>query len=325
MRLGGGVLAPGEAVLGAGRGVPGGGLLPLGLGGQPAAGPAGVGVGLVPADVLHRLGVGQRLEAAEAAAQPGAALADPERGSALAGLAAPRPALLAPQPLVVVAAGLDEGPVGGVGDRHRVDAEGRQVHLVGRPLVVVGPRVGRRAHRERAGRDHAPRWSGPGRRARRARRRRAAPGCRGAAGGWPASSRRAGARAGGPCRRRSRRRAAVRRPRAASCRGRRGPCGGPGRCRRRPPRGAASAAAAGRRGGARTRRRSSRSPGASHRCRGLAEQPQLLVVADVGEVPDQRRHQRRVLGEQLVVVEHGRGQPEGPVAHRARARRRRTA
>ena len=144
---------PREAPLGRGGRVPRGGLLPLRLGGQPAAGPAGVGVGLEPADVLHRLVVGQRLDAAEPATQPGPALAEPERRRPLAGLAAPPPAGRGPQPLVVVAAGLDERAVGGVGDRHRVDEVRRHVDLVRGPLVVQRPRVGGRAHRERAARD----------------------------------------------------------------------------------------------------------------------------------------------------------------------------
>ena len=45
----------------------------------------------------------------------------------------------------------------------------------------------------------------------------------------------------------------------------------------------------------------------------VAHQPELLLVADVGQVPDQRRHQRRVLPDQVVVV-HRVGQ------HRAAGR-----
>ena len=36
---------------------------------------------------------------------------------------------------------------------------------------------------------------------------------------------------------------------------------------------------------------------------GLAEQPELLEVADVGEIPDERRLERRDLARQLLVVE----------------------
>ena len=35
----------------------------------------------------------------------------------------------------------------------------------------------------------------------------------------------------------------------------------------------------------------------------VADQPELLLVADVGEVPDQRGHQRRVLPDQVVGVD----------------------
>ena len=66
------------------------------------------------------------------------------------GLGAPRPAVVGPPPRVVVAAGVDELDVRRVGHRGRVDAERRQVDDVRGPFVVVGPRVGRRAHRERA-------------------------------------------------------------------------------------------------------------------------------------------------------------------------------
>ena len=54
----------------------------------------------------------------------------------------------------------------------------------------------------------------------------------------------------------------------------------------------------------------------------VADQPELLLVADVGEVPDQRRHQRRVLADQVVVVDRvgqqrrcGRGR--GPARRRS--------
>jgi hypothetical protein len=41
-----------------------------------------------------------------------------------------------------------------------------------------------------------------------------------------------------------------------------------------------------------------------------AQQPELFVVADVREVPHQRRHQAGVLGQQLVDVENVGGEPE---------------
>ena len=43
----------------------------------------------------------------------------------------------------------------------------------------------------------------------------------------------------------------------------------------------------------------------------VAQQPQLFLVGDVREVPDQRRHQRRVLADQVGVVD-GLGEQPGP-------------
>ena len=43
-----------------------------------------------------------------------------------------------------------------------------------------------------------------------------------------------------------------------------------------------------------------------------AGKPELLVVADVGKVPHQRRHQRRVLRDQLAVVDIGECGRPGP-------------
>src|SRR6516165_1552107 len=64
------VVAPRVAALAAGDRIPRCRLLPLGLGGEPLAGPAGVGVGLVPADVLHRLAIRERLVPPEPGARP---------------------------------------------------------------------------------------------------------------------------------------------------------------------------------------------------------------------------------------------------------------
>ncbi len=148
------------------RGIPRRGLLPLGLGRQPLARPAGVGVGLVPADVLHRLVERAAARGGRSAARPrAAALAPPEPRmleTAPSG-AAPSPSAL-PEALVVVAAGLDEL----AGRRALVTGaasiqNGGKLDLVRRPLVVVGPRLGVGAHDERARRRRAPR---PRRRAR---------------------------------------------------------------------------------------------------------------------------------------------------------------
>jgi hypothetical protein len=47
---------------------------------------------------------------------------------------------------------------------------------------------------------------------------------------------------------------------------------------------------------------------------GVPDQPELLLVADVGQVPDQRGHDRRVLRGQLRIVEQVGGQRLGPAA-----------
>src|SRR5262249_41032285 len=89
-----------------------GGLLPLGVGGEGAAGPAGVGVGLVPGDAGDGL-----LRAVPAGLGP-------VGGGADAGAAAPLPAGGLPPVRGVVAAGLDEAGEAGVGDGVDVDPEG---------------------------------------------------------------------------------------------------------------------------------------------------------------------------------------------------------
>src|SRR5690606_19688633 len=110
-------VAPGEAAGAAGGRVPAGRLLPLGLGGQPPARPAGVRLGLVEADVLDRFLRRDRLDPAEPAPYPPVPVAEPERRGALAALGPPPPPGLAPPARVVVAAGVDERGVRGVVDR----------------------------------------------------------------------------------------------------------------------------------------------------------------------------------------------------------------
>jgi hypothetical protein len=87
------------------------------------------------------------------------------------------PAPLAPPAGVVVPAGGDEVGVPAVGDRAGVDQEGRHVHLVRGPLVVQGPGLGVGAHGERAaGDEHLAGHGHPGRRRRvRLQHRRAGP------------------------------------------------------------------------------------------------------------------------------------------------------
>src|SRR5262249_42891168 len=102
--------------------------------------PAGEGVRLVPADVLDRLVEGERLAPAVPPARPRAvALPLPELRRAGARLLPPLPAAGGPEPLVVVAAVLDEGAVLAVRDRRAVDPERRQLDVVARAFVVVHP------------------------------------------------------------------------------------------------------------------------------------------------------------------------------------------
>jgi hypothetical protein len=73
----------------------------------------------------------------------------------------------------------------------------------------------------------------------------------------------------------------------------------------RTPRPPPVAAVPGWRGGGRTRRRAPRrrpAAGPGDRRRHAAEQPEILLLADVREVPDQRAHQRAVLAQQLRLV-----------------------
>ena len=93
--------------------------LPLELGRQPLACPAGECVGLVPVDVDHGLCRIQRLAAAECRVDPAVAVALPVHRRLGAGVG-------------------DELGEGAVGDRGAVDREGVELDLVARALVVVG-------------------------------------------------------------------------------------------------------------------------------------------------------------------------------------------
>ena len=94
------------------------------------------------------------------------AVAPPELRRHEVGLLAPRPATLAPPPRLVVAAGLDEPAELPVGDRRGIDPERRHVHEVSRPLVVEAGRVhpcpSRRVRRGRAPRRAARRVAAGG-------------------------------------------------------------------------------------------------------------------------------------------------------------------
>ncbi|CAM5744639.1 hypothetical protein SHIRM173S_09046 [Streptomyces hirsutus] len=136
----------------AGRVVPGG-LLPLGLGGQSAPGPAGVRVRLVPAHVQHRLVGRHGLGRAEATPQPPPAVPAPEERGGDGVAADVGPALRGPPARLVVAAVLDERLVRRVRHRRCVDVERRHLAPVRRTFVVQRPRLVRGAHGERAARD----------------------------------------------------------------------------------------------------------------------------------------------------------------------------
>ncbi len=126
-RVGGGIVVsagrggaePEEVEIGAVAVRPGGRGLPLELGRQTLARPAGEGVGAVPVDVGHGAPRVERLATPEGGRHPAVALSLPvhRRLGARVG---------------------DELGVGAVGDRGAVDLERRQLDRVARPLVVVG-------------------------------------------------------------------------------------------------------------------------------------------------------------------------------------------
>lgn len=289
-------------------------LLPLRLGRQPAARPARVRVGLVPADVQHRLVVRHRLDHPEPPPQPLPGVPVPEQRGAQLVLPDHRPALGRPPAPVTVTAVLDERPVRAARHRSRVDDEPGNVPPVRGAFVVQGPRFGRRAHGERAAghQDLGGQRRGAGRRARRLRGRQ-----------------------------RDRARTQLMRdqhrlvvlllvlrdhPEGEAGPDQRGPV--TERSGLQHVQGPAAYL-----GGVRTgllgRQQRQRGPGGARMLEGVvqpvdlrahrlpsrhtAQQPQLLLVADVRQVPDQWRHQRRVLGGQLAVV-HAVGEERGAPA-----------
>src|SRR5262245_32217494 len=96
-------------------------LLPLGLGRKSTSGPARVRVGLVPADVTHRLVQPHRLPDAEPASLPAIARAAPEQRMRELLRLAKRPARLGPVRSFRVTTVLQEGEELPVGDRKAVD------------------------------------------------------------------------------------------------------------------------------------------------------------------------------------------------------------
>src|SRR5262249_36440516 len=127
-------------------------LLPLGLGRKSPASPSRVRVGLVPADVAHRLVLAHRLPDAESPALPATARAPPEQRMLELLRLSECPALGGPVLSIRVTAVLHEGEELAVGDRKAVDEEGGHLGPMPWTLVVVGPRlVG--AHLEGPSRD----------------------------------------------------------------------------------------------------------------------------------------------------------------------------
>src|SRR5262249_47218094 len=116
---------PRVAAPGAGRRVPGAGLLPLHLGGQPGAGPGRLRLGLEIADMLDGFVGGDVLDVAEPGA--GSPIGIPELRRVEPAALAMLPAAVRPPPWIVVAAVVDEVPPFAVGDRNPADAERRHV------------------------------------------------------------------------------------------------------------------------------------------------------------------------------------------------------
>ena len=157
--------------------------VPLGLGGQARAGPAGVGVGLVEADVADRGVVVERLRARQR--ERGVQSSSCQYSGRCQSLLVDRgPAVGQPQLGAVVAAVVDEGSWYSPFVTGRLaSAWGRMQHLVARPLVVEGEAVAGVAD---LGRCRRARRRTP---ARAARSPRSAAACRGrpaAAGCAPA-------------------------------------------------------------------------------------------------------------------------------------------
>src|SRR5262249_36574455 len=99
------------------------GLLPLWLARQPLPRPASVGVGLPPGAVLYRFPQRERFDRVETPPSPARAVAQQERRRLRALALPPRPALGAPDRLLLIAACVDEAQVLTVGDRCTVDHE----------------------------------------------------------------------------------------------------------------------------------------------------------------------------------------------------------
>ena len=297
----------------AGGGIEPGRLLPLGLGGQPAPGPAGVRVGLIPAHVQHRLVRRDRLLPAEHPAGPLPALAPPVQRRGQPGLLPVLPARPGPPARVVVPAILDELGIGAAGHRGGVEVERRHLHGVRRALVVQRPGLGGGPHGERAA-GHEDLGREPER------------------VGWCRVRRPGGEhRHPGPDLVGDQHRLVVlhlvlrdhpeREPVAEQPRP-----GEPGPVEQVENPAAHLVAVGPGLGGRQQRQRGTLRARVLERvieridlrvyrlaAADLAQQPELFGVGDVREVPDQRGHQRRVLSDQVGLV-HAVGQQRGPLA-----------
>ena len=292
-------------------------LLPLRLRRQPPPRPAGVRVGFVPAHVQHGLLRPDLLGHAEHRPDPLRPVPAPVQRGGQPGALPVIPAGLSPPARVVVSAVRDELGVRAAGHRGGVEEERRHVHGVRGPLVVQRPGLGRGAHAERAARDgHLGRAAASA-----------------SAGAGPGA---AAASTGAPSRiwwvisivssccdlvlgDHPEREPVAEQPRAALRAPEPGPLEqvedpapdllpvGPGlggrQQRQRRPLGARMLERV-------VERVDLRAHGLAPA--DLAQQPELFLVGDVGQVPDQRGHQRRVLPDQVRLV-HAVGEQRRPL------------
>ena len=273
--------------------------------GSRAARPRGVGVGLVRAHVHDRLVERHRLDHTEPPPPPRAVrVAGPERGRDEPGLGAVAPARLRPPAGIAVAVRVDERGVLPAGDRSGGDPERGHVDDVRGPLVVQRPRLGGRAHPERPrGHQRGARGQRPARRwRRRGEHRRTRPQLVGgehrlvvlllvlhdhaereAVGGEPAAVPQTQRGAAAQHVQRLLAHLGDVRARLAGREQRQLDPARPGVLE-----GVVEAVDLG------AQRRAAAD---------VAHQPQLFLAADVREVPDQRRHQRRVLRDEIGLVD----------------------
>jgi hypothetical protein len=155
-------IAPGKAAFRAGQVETAGCCgLPLGFGRQPPAGPAAVGLGLIPVDVEDRPVRLQRQPAVEVAPKPALCLTPPVQRLLGSRRLLPVPASRTPQLRTAIPIGFHERGELALGHRRAGDGERPQRHGV-RPLLVIEDErlVGRGPqHESAAGHEDV---SGPG-------------------------------------------------------------------------------------------------------------------------------------------------------------------